>query len=65
MVGGDVENARNTYSDTSRNQVILDIQNVSTSGSKVLKNVSLQIKSGEILVSLELKEMDKLILNMC
>ncbi|WAM08230.1 hypothetical protein ONA21_02970 [Mycoplasmopsis cynos] len=34
MVGGDVENARNTYSDTSRNQVILDIQNVSTSGSK-------------------------------
>ncbi|WP_410174237.1 ATP-binding cassette domain-containing protein [Mycoplasmopsis cynos] len=49
MVGGDVENARNTYSDTSRNQVILDIQNVSTSGSKPLKNVSLQIKSGEIL----------------
>ncbi|SYV97754.1 simple sugar ABC transporter ATP-binding protein,P59-like protein, partial [Mycoplasmopsis edwardii] len=48
MVGGEVENARNTYSDTSKNQVILDIQNVSTTGEKPLKNISLQVKSGEI-----------------
>lgn len=48
MVGGEVENARNEYSDTSKNKVILDIQNVSTEGEKPLKNVSLQIKSGEI-----------------
>ncbi|VEU63508.1 ATP-binding cassette domain-containing protein [Mycoplasmopsis bovirhinis] len=48
MVGGEVENARNQYTDTSKNKIILDVQNVSTEGEKPLKNISLQIRSGEI-----------------
>ncbi|MGZ9763409.1 ATP-binding cassette domain-containing protein [Mycoplasma sp. 5912] len=49
MVGGDVEITRNEYSDTTKNPVVLSIQNVSTQGDKPLKNVSLDVKSGEIL----------------
>ncbi|WP_322900533.1 ABC transporter ATP-binding protein [Mycoplasmopsis felis] len=49
MVGGEVEIARNEYSDTSNNPVVLKLNNISTSSEKPLKNVSLEIKSGEIL----------------
>ncbi|WP_322959825.1 ABC transporter ATP-binding protein [Mycoplasmopsis felis] len=49
MVGGEVETARNEYSDTSNNPVVLKLNNISTSSEKPLKNVSLEIKSGEIL----------------
>ncbi|WP_027121007.1 ATP-binding cassette domain-containing protein [Mycoplasma leonicaptivi] len=49
MVGGEVENIRNSYSDTSKNEIIFKIDNVSTEGEKPLKNVSLDIRSGEIL----------------
>lgn len=49
MVGGEVEIARNEYSDTSNNPVVLKLNNISTSSEKPLKNVSIEIKSGEIL----------------
>lgn len=49
MVGDEVEIARNEYSDTSNNPVVLKLNNISTSSEKPLKNVSLEIKSGEIL----------------
>ncbi|WXA52267.1 ABC transporter ATP-binding protein [Mycoplasmopsis cynos] len=49
MVGGEVEIARNEYSDTSNNPVVLKLNNISTSSEKPLKNVSLEMKSGEIL----------------
>ncbi|VEU70148.1 ABC transporter ATP-binding protein [Mycoplasmopsis glycophila] len=49
MVGGEVENIRNKYTDTSQNKVILKLSNVSTKGEKSIKNISLEIKSGEIM----------------
>ncbi|MFV8475302.1 ATP-binding cassette domain-containing protein [Mycoplasma sp. Z663] len=48
MVGGEVEIARNEYSDTSKNEVIFSLKNVSTDGEKPLRNVSLDVRSGEI-----------------
>ncbi|MFV8469986.1 ABC transporter ATP-binding protein [Mycoplasma sp. AA7A] len=48
MVGGEVEVTRNTYSDTSDNEVILSLRNVTTNGEKPLRNLSLDIKKGEI-----------------
>ncbi|MEA4134739.1 ATP-binding cassette domain-containing protein [Mycoplasma sp. 2704] len=48
MVGGDVEIIRNEYSDTSQNEVVFKLDNVSTDGEKPLKNVNLEIRSGEI-----------------
>ncbi|WP_036464803.1 ATP-binding cassette domain-containing protein [Mycoplasmopsis sturni] len=48
MVGGDVEVIKNQYSDSSNNDVILKISNVSTIGEKSIKNFNLDIRSGEI-----------------
>ncbi|MEA4333626.1 ATP-binding cassette domain-containing protein [Mycoplasma sp. 1232] len=48
MVGGDVEIIRNEYSDTSQNEVIFKLDNISTDGEKPLKNVNLEVRSGEI-----------------
>ncbi|QNM93531.1 ATP-binding cassette domain-containing protein [Mycoplasma sp. Pen4] len=48
MVGGEVEIARNEYSDTSKNEVVLSLKNVSTDGEKPLRNVSLDVRKGEI-----------------
>lgn len=48
MVGGDVEIVRNEYSDTSQNEVIFKLDNISTDGEKPLKNVNLEVRSGEI-----------------
>ncbi|WP_084177983.1 ATP-binding cassette domain-containing protein [Mycoplasma buteonis] len=48
MVGSDVEIVRNEYSDTSKNDVILKLEDVSTAGEKPLKHASLEIRAGEI-----------------
>ncbi|WLP85640.1 ABC transporter ATP-binding protein [Mycoplasma seminis] len=48
MVGGEVEIARNEYTDTTDNEVILSLRNVSTNGEKPLRNLSLDVKKGEI-----------------
>ncbi|RIV16639.1 ABC transporter ATP-binding protein [Mycoplasmopsis gallopavonis] len=48
MVGGEVEVVRNEYTDTSNNEVILEIKNASTSGEKRIKNLSLEVRAGEI-----------------
>ncbi|MHA3825825.1 ATP-binding cassette domain-containing protein [Mycoplasma sp. BRA285] len=48
MVGGEVTIARNEYTDTSKNEVVFSLQNVSTDGEKPLHNVSLDVRSGEI-----------------
>ncbi|MFV8467589.1 ATP-binding cassette domain-containing protein [Mycoplasma sp. 46852] len=48
MVGGEVEIARNEYTDTSQNPVVFRLENVTTNGEKPLKNVSLDVRAGEI-----------------
>ncbi|SJZ49074.1 ATP-binding cassette domain-containing protein [Mycoplasmopsis verecunda] len=48
MVGGEIEIARNEYTDTSNNPVIFKLENITTNGEKPLKNVSLDIREGEI-----------------
>ncbi|MEE3928548.1 ATP-binding cassette domain-containing protein [Mycoplasmopsis ciconiae] len=48
MVGGEVQVIRNEYTDSSNNSTILSLKNVSTSSSKPLKNLSLDVKAGEI-----------------
>ncbi|MFV8400993.1 ATP-binding cassette domain-containing protein [Mycoplasma sp. 2634B] len=48
MVGGEVEVVRNEYTDTSKNPVIFRLENVTTNGEKPLKNVSLDVRAGEI-----------------
>ncbi|MFV8468184.1 ATP-binding cassette domain-containing protein [Mycoplasma sp. VS292A] len=48
MVGGEVEIARNEYSDTTNNEVILSLRNITTNGEKPLRNLSLDVKRGEI-----------------
>ncbi|MHA0273012.1 ATP-binding cassette domain-containing protein [Mycoplasma sp. 48589B] len=48
MVGGEVEIARNEYTDTSKNEVILSLKNITTNGEKPLHNLSLDVKRGEI-----------------
>ncbi|WP_426461368.1 ATP-binding cassette domain-containing protein [Mycoplasma hafezii] len=48
MVGSDVEVVHNEYTDTNKNEIIMSLQNVSTASEKPLKDVSLDIRAGEI-----------------
>ncbi|TDV24320.1 simple sugar transport system ATP-binding protein [Mycoplasmopsis mustelae] len=48
MVGEEVEIARNEYTNTSNNPIVLSLKNITTTGEKPLKDISLDVRSGEI-----------------
>ncbi|QJR44235.1 ABC transporter ATP-binding protein [Mycoplasma miroungirhinis] len=49
MVGGELQDIKNTNNNFDKDHIILEINNVNTKGAKTLKNINLKVHKGEIL----------------